>query len=50
MAEVAPGEYRVQLNMTLHGLWQLVLPIRHRDELHEVRVDTWVAAQMEQQS
>lgn len=42
MAEIAPGEYRVQLEMPLHGLWQLVLHIRRGDDLHEVRADTSV--------
>lgn len=47
MAEVAPGEYCVQLNMPLHGLWQLVLRIRRGNEPHEVRADTSVAVQTE---
>lgn len=44
MHEVAPGEYRVNLQMPLQGLWQLVLHIRRGDDLHEVRADTSVAA------
>lgn len=50
MHEVAPGEYRVQLEMPLHGLWQLVLQIRRGEDLHEVRADTSVAARSEQTS
>ena len=50
MHEAAPGEYRVQLNMPLHGLWQLVLQIRRGDDVHEVRADTSVAAASEQAS
>lgn len=42
MPEVAPGEYRAELTMPLHGLWQLVLQVRHGEELHEVRADTSV--------
>jgi nitrogen fixation protein FixH len=42
MAEVAPGEYRVDLTMPLHGWWQLVLQIRRGDDLHEVRAETEV--------
>ena len=38
MHEVAPGEYRVQLEMPLHGLWRLVLQIRRGEDLHEVGV------------
>jgi nitrogen fixation protein FixH len=43
MAEVAPGEYRANLQMPLHGLWELVLHIRRGEDLHEVRADTSVA-------
>ena len=44
MSEVAPGEYRAELEMPLHGLWQLVLQVRRGEDLHEVRADTSVAA------
>lgn len=43
MPEVAPGEYRAELKMPLHGLWQLVLQVRRGEDLHEVRADTSVA-------
>lgn len=42
MSEVAPGEYRAELEMPLHGLWQLVLQVRRGEDLHEVRADTSV--------
>jgi nitrogen fixation protein FixH len=42
MAEVAPGEYRVNVEMPLHGLWNLVLHIRRGEDLHEVRATTSV--------
>ena len=50
MTEVAPGEYRVKLQMPLHGLWQLVLQVRRGDDVHEVRADTSVAGQSAQPS
>jgi len=40
MSEGAPGEYRANLEMPLHGLWQLVLQIRRGDDLHEIRAET----------
>jgi hypothetical protein len=43
MTEAEPGEYRVDLTMPLHGLWQLVLRINRDGELHEIRADTSVA-------
>jgi nitrogen fixation protein FixH len=42
MAEVAPGEYRVTLEMPLQGLWNLVLQVRRGNDLHEVRATTSV--------
>ena len=47
MAEVAPGEYRCELEMPLHGLWELVLQVRRGEDLHEVRADTSVAPDRE---
>lgn len=43
MSEVAPGEYRSELRMPLHGLWELVLQVRRGEDLHEVRAETSVA-------
>ncbi|HPQ24300.1 MAG TPA: FixH family protein [Gammaproteobacteria bacterium] len=43
MSEGAPGEYRANLEMPLHGLWQLVLQIQRGDDLHEIRAETSVA-------
>jgi nitrogen fixation protein FixH len=42
MAEAAPGEYRAEITMPLHGLWELVLQVRRGGDLHEVRADTSV--------
>ena len=50
MDEVTPGEYRVDLEMPLHGLWDLVLHIRLGDELHEIRARTSVGEAAEQAS
>ncbi|MCB1722591.1 MAG: FixH family protein [Chromatiaceae bacterium] len=50
MNEVAPGEYRVALQMPLHGLWDLVLQIRRGDDLHEVRAQTSVSELAERPS
>lgn len=44
LTEVVAGEYRANLSMPLHGLWQLVLHIRRGNDLHEIRADTSVAA------
>ena len=43
MVEGAPSEYRLDLEMPLHGLWQLVLQVRRGDDLHEIRAETSVA-------
>jgi nitrogen fixation protein FixH len=42
MDEVAPGEYRAQLELPLQGHWDLVLQVRRGGELHEVRANTSV--------
>lgn len=42
MHETSPGEYRVELEMPLQGLWDLVLQIRRDGDLHEVRAQTSV--------
>lgn len=42
MHETGPGEYRVELKMPLHGLWDLVLHVRRGDDLHEIRAETLV--------
>lgn len=42
MSEVAAGEYRADVTMPLHGLWELVLQVRRGEDLHEVRADTSV--------
>lgn len=47
MSETVAGEYRVTLEMPLHGLWQLVLQIRRGDAVHEVRADTSVTVSPE---
>lgn len=42
MSEVEPGHYRLETNLPLPGLWQLVLAVRLGDALHEIRAMTSV--------
>lgn len=40
LAETAPGQYQVELTLPVPGVWDLVLEIRHGDDLHRMQATT----------